>query len=170
MEKWSSSCVMSWVRLKKRLRFSWIYVRSAGMFDPKTRDFYLEIAIKLAKHGWLALSFLTVNDEPVASMYCIEYNRKMYYLLGGFDPEFSHYSVGNLLASKVMEHCIEKGILEFDFGKGCQLSKLRYPVSVRRNWNILFKNRKPLAGLYNWGIKRAKQTRMDVVMNKFLSI
>jgi CelD/BcsL family acetyltransferase involved in cellulose biosynthesis len=140
-----------------------------GEFDDQTLyDFYLEISRKLANRGWLALSFLTVDDEPVASMYCIEYNRKMYYLFGGFDPEYATYSIGNLLAARTLEHCIEQGIIEFDFGKGCQLSKLRYDVLAKRNLNIRFKNNTSLAALYSWGIKRAQQTRMDTVMSRFL--
>ena len=145
--------------------------RPENIWDKKLHGFFLELSKKLAEHNRLALNFLIVNNKPVASLYCIEHEHKIHYLFGGFDPEYSQYSTGNLLMQKAMENYIQKGILEFSFGKGknYDLSKYRYPMSMRRTWDIRFKNRTASASLYNFGIRTAKQTRIDPrELNRFL--
>ena len=67
-----------------------------------------------ANNGWLALNFLTVDDEPIATQYCFEYKQKMYFALSGFDPNYSHYGVGNLILMKIIEKCVERKIEEYD--------------------------------------------------------
>ena len=128
-----------------------------------TRDFFIDLSRKLANNGWLALYFLTANDEPIAGLYCVEYDHTMYEILSGFDPDFSRYSVGNLLHAKVIEKCIEKKIEEFDFMKGDESYKLKYTKMMRRNWNIRFANKKFTTNLYNWGIKTAKRTKLSKI-------
>ena len=140
-----------------------------GVFNTKKhRDFGLDVAKRFAKNGWLALYFLTANDKPVAVQYCLEYKQKMYYGLGGYDPDYSQYSVGNLILAKVIEKCIEKKIKEYDFLKGGEPYKFRWTAKYRRNLNIRFVNRRFTSNLYQWGIRTAKQMKMDRILGEFL--
>jgi CelD/BcsL family acetyltransferase involved in cellulose biosynthesis len=62
--------------------------------------------------------------------------------LCGFDPNYSKYSVGNLLLWKVLEECVEKGISEYDFMQGNESYKFNWTDKQRQNMNVRFVNKK----------------------------
>src|ERR1035437_2455887 len=91
----------------------------AGLFaESANRSFHLDVANAFAEKGWLSLFFLTFNDEPVSSFYCFEYNKKLYFYLSGFDPEYAYYRPGHLTFKYIIKYGIEKGLNEFDFLRG----------------------------------------------------
>jgi len=96
------------------------------------RDFHLDVAKSFAENGWLNLSFLTINDEPIASLYSFEYGQKLYQYLTAFDPEYSTYGPGNLLISYLIQDCIRNGIREFDFMRGAESYKYAWNAVNRR--------------------------------------
>jgi len=100
------------------------------------REFQLELAERLAERGWFALSFLTADDKPVAADLSFDYQGKRYGYQSGFDPAFSDYAVGTLLRLRGVETCIAKGLSEFDFTRGGEPYKLRWPTQVRNNFQI----------------------------------
>lgn len=146
----------------------WELKKKPGVFSTqKVRDFYLEIAKVFANKGWLALYFLMVNEEPVATQLCFEYKQKMLYGLGGFDPEFSKYSVGHIITAKMIEKCIEKKIREYDFMKGDEPYKFDWTKEYRRNVYIKFVNVGLKSKLYHFGIKVAKKTKIDKFLENY---
>ena len=141
-----------------------------GVFNTQeVRDFYIDVAKLFADNGWLALYFLTTNDEPIATQYCFEYKQKMYYALGGFNPDYSQYSLGNLILAKVIEKCVEKKIKEYDLLKGGEPYKFDWTAKYRRNLGIRFVNKKFTSNLYHWGIKTLKQVKIEKILGKFLN-
>ena len=136
--------------------------------SQKIRDFSLDVSKVFANNEWLALYFLTVNEEPIASQYCLEYKQKMHYGLGGFDPDYSKYSVGNLITAKVIEKCIERKIKEYDFLKGDEPYKFDWTRTYRRNLNVRIVNRKVTSNLFHRTIRTVKQTKVDKILGKFL--
>jgi len=145
----------------------WKSKHMQGVFNTQeVRDFYKDVAKLFANNGWLGLCFLTVNDEPIAGLYCFEYSQKIYGALSGFDPEYSQYSVGNLLLAKVIENCIERRIKEFDFMKGGELYKFGYSTKYRRNLEIRFVNKRITSNLYSLGIRTLKKTKMDKILRR----
>jgi CelD/BcsL family acetyltransferase involved in cellulose biosynthesis len=148
----------------------WKRKNMPGVFNTEeVRDFYLDVAKLFADNGWLALYFLTANDEPIATQYCFEYKQKMYYALGGFDPGYSQYSVGNLAFTKVVEKCIERKIEEYDLLKGGESYKFRFTAKYRTNLGIRFVNKGFASNFYHWGTRMVKQTKMDKLFGKFLN-
>jgi len=101
--------------------------------DPKFRNFLLDISQLFAKKDWLNLSFLTVNDEPISSVLCFEYNETLYGYHGGFDPNYSKFSVGNLLIMFLIKDAIRRGLTKFDFLKGAETYKYTWNALVRNN-------------------------------------
>ena len=147
----------------------WKPKHMSGVFNTQeVRNFYIDVAKLFADNGWLALYFLTANDEPIATQYCFEYKQKMYYALGGFDPDYSQYSVGNLTLVKVIEKCIEKKIEEYDLLKGGEPYKFDWTEKYRRNLGIRFVNKRFTSNLYHWGIRTVKQTKMDKLLGRIL--
>lgn len=132
-------------------------------------NFYTDVARQFADNGWLALYFLTLNDEPIAAQYSFEYGHKMYYALGGFDPYYSNYSVGNLLCLKMIEKCIERGLEEYDLLKGNEAYKFNWTTKYRTNVGIRFVNQKIASNIYYWGIRTLKRTRISKILQGFLA-
>jgi CelD/BcsL family acetyltransferase involved in cellulose biosynthesis len=140
-----------------------------GVFaSQKDRESTLSLARLFAEKGWLALYFLTVDDKPVAAQYCLQYNRRMYYWLGGFDPTYSPYSVGSLITLKVIEQCIINEIIEYDFMKGDEQYKFNWSTDFRRNMNIKFVNNKLTSKLINFGVASTKKLKIDDKLGKFM--
>ncbi|MCW3975777.1 MAG: GNAT family N-acetyltransferase [Candidatus Bathyarchaeota archaeon] len=102
------------------------------------RDFYLDIARNFAKKGWLGLYFLTANDEPIAGILSFEYRQKIYTYLPGLDPEYSPYSIGNLMHMYLIERCIQKGLKEYDLMRGDVQHKNKFGTINRKNFDLCF--------------------------------
>jgi len=105
-----------------------------GAFSIKeNRDFQISLAETFNAKGWLALYFLTVDDEPTSVAYTFDYNLRKYGCLTGFDPEFKQFGVGNLLKMHIIEECFRKGFREYDFGRGSESYKAEWATGVRKN-------------------------------------
>jgi len=105
-----------------------------GVFAIKeNRDFQIRLAETFNEKGWLALYFLTVDDEPISVAYTFDYNLKKYGCLTGFDPEFKQFGVGNLLKMHIINECFRKGFREYDFGRGSESYKTEWATGVRKN-------------------------------------
>jgi CelD/BcsL family acetyltransferase involved in cellulose biosynthesis len=153
--------------LFKLNRKRWKSKHLPGTFKTKEIcDFYIDVAKIFANRGWLALYFLTVNDEPVAGLYGFEYHRKMLAAVTGFNPSYSRYSIGNLLFLKVIEECIKRKLIEFDFMKGNEPYKFGWTAKYRRNVSVKFVNNNPASNFYNWGIKTLKRLKIDKIVGK----
>jgi CelD/BcsL family acetyltransferase involved in cellulose biosynthesis len=142
----------------------WIGKGRAGNFAGReNREIRLSEARLLAEKNWLALYFLTVNDKPIAAQHCLRYNQKMHYVLGGFDPAFSSYSVGNLIIMKVLERCIENKIKEYDFMKGAESYKFSWSKEYRRNLDTRFVSNKLASRLTDLGINAIKRVNLKIL-------
>ena len=139
----------------------WTSKNMHGTFSTqRIRDFYVDMAEAFADKGWLALFFLTVDDKPVAGLYCFEYNQKMLEVVSGFDPDYEKYSVGNLLHSLVIKKCIDKKLVEYDFLKGNELYKSSWTAKYRRNFRITLVNKRFTSSFYHLGINTAKKLKI----------
>ncbi|HUK49931.1 MAG TPA: GNAT family N-acetyltransferase [Terriglobales bacterium] len=112
--------------------------KSDSFASGMMKTFQIELAERFAKKGWLALSFLTADDRSVAADYSFDYHERRYGYQSGFDPDFGSYAVGTLLRMHNVESCIAKGLKEYDFTRGGEAYKLRWPIQVRRNLQIRF--------------------------------
>ena len=98
--------------------------------DPNFCSFSFDIAKCFSEKGWLGLYSLELSGKPVASLFGFKYNSKYYAYVTGRDPIYNSYGVGSLLFLKVMDLCIQDGIVEFDFMGGTDEYKKQWnPVS-----------------------------------------
>ena len=130
----------------------WTQEGESGAFkdNPRFRDFHFEIAKTFSDKGWLGLYFLFANHEPVSAQYTFEYGDKIYYYLGGFDPRFSSYSVGNITIMFLLERGIQKGFKEYDMMRGYEFYKGLWTKNYRKNIEIRLIRRNLLCEIYNW--------------------
>jgi len=122
-----------------------------GAFKDATfRDFHLEVAKIFASKGWLGLYFLMMDGKPVSAQYNFEYGRKIYYYLGGFDPSYAEYSVGNLTINFVLERGIKDGFVEYDMLRGDELYKRLWTSNYRRNFEFRLVPENLHSRFYSW--------------------
>jgi CelD/BcsL family acetyltransferase involved in cellulose biosynthesis len=124
--------------------------QSGSFADKAFRDFHMDLAEIFDQKDWLALYFLTVNDEPVAAAYSFDYNLKKYGHLTGFDPDFSHFGVGNLLKMHVIGECIRKGLKEYNLARGAGFGKEYWSTGVRKNFDAKMYNENWRGQLYSY--------------------
>jgi CelD/BcsL family acetyltransferase involved in cellulose biosynthesis len=127
-----------------------------GLFDESAnRTFHLDVANAFAEKDWLALFFLTFNDEPVSCIYGYEYNKKLYFYLSGLNPEYAKYRPGHLAIKNLIRYGMEKGLKEFDFLRGNEPYKTLWGTKIRRNLEFRIPKRTFRAKLYNWTVNNS---------------
>jgi len=73
-----------------------------------------------------------------------------------------------LLIMKIMERSIERGLEECDFMKGDEQYKSDWTTESKANLKIKLVNKKFGSNLCNWGIRIAKETKMEKFLGRFL--
>ena len=112
----------------------WKSKGEAGVFATEVnRDFHISLAETFNEKGWLSLYFLTIDDVPISAAYTFDYDMKKYGCLTGFDPDFRHFGIGNLLKMHVIEECFRKQFREYDLGRGSEPYKTEWATGVRKN-------------------------------------
>ncbi len=136
------SCLETLFRLHQK---RWQSRGEKGSFSvAERRQFYYDMAAALARRGGLELWVMALNGEPVAAQIGLRYRDTVHSLQEGFDPVYASDSVGYVLRSHVLRHCIETGVRQYDFLAGDQDSKQRWGTEAGHYTNFHFA---PAAGL-----------------------
>lgn len=108
--------------------------------DENTRNFHTAVAKDFAKNGWLSLLFLTTDHKPVAANYGFDYGGRRYSYQSGFVPEFAmpyRIGIGTWMHYFAILDSIEKGLKEFDFMRGAESYKTRWPgFKTEHNYEV----------------------------------
>lgn len=110
---------------------------SGVLVDAKMRELHQDVANLFLEKGWLNLSFLVVDGKAASAVYSFEYNRKFYYGIPSFNPDYSKYGVGHLHIMFLIQEAIKNGLNEFDFLIGAEEYKYRWHVLNRGNVQII---------------------------------
>ena len=97
-----------------------------GAFPSNLRRFHLEWAARAQKNGWLELSVLNVEGEPIGALYAMSLNGSTYYYQAGMDPSKNSISPGTLLVASAIRRATERGDRHFDFLRGDEAYKRRW--------------------------------------------
>lgn len=97
----------------------------AAFMTSRMASFFSTLATALANEGMLRLFFLDVNEQPVASVFCFDYQGTRHLYNNGYDIAFQGISAG--LMSKVLsiQAAIEEGLRLYSFLKGSEAYKYR---------------------------------------------
>jgi len=148
----------------------WKQKNTVGIYDKqmgkKFVDFHIDISKIFAKKGWLGLYFLTANGVPISAQFTFEYRKKMYYYLAGFDPDYSSYSVGNIITKFLLEECQRKGLKEYDMLRGNEPYKYRWATNIRENLAIRLVKMDFFSNLCDW-ITSNKTLRDNILPGLF---
>lgn len=97
------------------------------MSEPAMQEFFHEMAQFALAQAWLELSFLLVDGEKAATMFCFAYNNQTLVYNSGYDPQrFGSLSPGIVLLGYHIRDSIAKGRAAFDFLRGDEVYKHRF--------------------------------------------
>lgn len=105
--------------------------------DSSLRGFHLEFATAALERGWLRLSVMEVDGEPIAALFGWLIGERWSYYQAGFDPSWSRHSPGFLLLGETIREAIEEGASEYDMLLGEEAFKRRFASSSRRVHSVL---------------------------------
>ncbi len=113
-------------------------VLGVGAFVGPSAAFHREWAPIAAKNGWLWLSILKYEGNPIGAIYAMAVGATVYYYQAGFDPAMGSVSPGTLLVAATIRRSIEEGKAHFDFMRGDEPYKRRWkPQHILRNLRFL---------------------------------
>ncbi|HSI72675.1 MAG TPA: GNAT family N-acetyltransferase [Fimbriimonas sp.] len=100
--------------------------------------FHREWAQRANENGWLWLSVLNLDGQPIGAIYGMTLGTSVYYYQAGFDPTKGSVSPGTLLVATTIKRAIAEGKKHFDFMRGDEPYKRRWkPQHVLRNLRFL---------------------------------
>ncbi len=100
--------------------------KAAFLQNQQHVAFFRAITPKLAERGWLQLAFLTVEGEPAAAYFSVDYNNHIGLYNSGLKPDaYSHLSPGIVLLAYIIRYAIEQKRTVFDFLRGNEDYKYR---------------------------------------------
>ncbi|HEV8201680.1 MAG TPA: GNAT family N-acetyltransferase [Candidatus Polarisedimenticolia bacterium] len=88
-------------------------------FDRPARvAFHDRFSALALEQGWLRLFLLSLDGQPVASLYGLRYREVFSFYQSGFDPSRARLSVGLVTMGWSIRQAIDEGASEFDFLHG----------------------------------------------------
>ena len=127
-----------WVEALFRLHSACWQIRGCPgiVADSRMEAFYRDALQLFRKRGWIRLQGVRLNGQLQAVDCSFAYKGKVYYYMGGFEPQFSKYSLGTLLTSFVVRRAIEEGFHEFDFLRGNESYKDHWTAKRRLSYRL----------------------------------
>ncbi|HEX4142909.1 MAG TPA: GNAT family N-acetyltransferase [Pirellulales bacterium] len=93
--------------------------------------FHRELATRFLESGKLRLSWLELDDVPIAIEYSFTGGDTVYYYQGGFDPGVSQLGPGWLMSALSLRAAIAEGYRYFDFLRGDEPYKASWNATPR---------------------------------------
>ena len=109
---------------------------SGVLADERVRAFHCSCAPALLQTGLLHLARLRLENQTIAVIYSLLFQRTAYCYLQGFDPNFSWLSPGTQLMFSVMNDALAREMREFDFLRGREAYKQHWRAEVKPTFRI----------------------------------
>jgi CelD/BcsL family acetyltransferase involved in cellulose biosynthesis len=98
-----------------------------AFMDERMQGFFRDIARFALEKGWLRLSVLSFNGQPVASYLCFDYAGDRLIYNSGFDlTAYADLGPGIVLVGYMIEDAIQHGLKRFDFLQGNERYKYEF--------------------------------------------
>ncbi len=109
-----------------------------GAFLGRAHSFHHQWAARALERGWLRVSILEHEGQPIGAIYAMTLHGVCYYYQAGFDPAASTLSPGTLLVAQTIRSAINEGVHTFDFCRGDEPYKRRWkPQHVYTNVRLV---------------------------------
>jgi CelD/BcsL family acetyltransferase involved in cellulose biosynthesis len=153
----------------------WRLKNQSGVFTgPGKRRFYDLMSRAFLERGWLFLYTLAVEGRWVAHQFCFAWNRRVYLLQEGFDPDWGEAGVGNVLRAHTIQDFIQRGFLVYDFLAGVTPHKLSWGATPTRSLRLTVGSRRLKNHVYfllprvRAGLQRAAEKHLPSALVKGL--
>jgi CelD/BcsL family acetyltransferase involved in cellulose biosynthesis len=90
----------------------------AEFMTPQMESFFRNLVINLASEGLIEMIFLKLGGKRTACVLCFRAGDETLLYNSGYDPTYSHFSVGLLSKALALQRAIERGQKKFDFLRG----------------------------------------------------
>jgi CelD/BcsL family acetyltransferase involved in cellulose biosynthesis len=115
----------------------WRTLGTEGLLnDESVKSFHEEVATGFLCRGMLRLYGLRLDGALRAALYCFARGGRVYYYLGGFDPDLASYSPGSLLIQHAWKDAKSRGDSEFDFLRGDEPYKRSWGAQNRWTYRL----------------------------------
>ncbi len=121
--------------------------KPGAYLSPKFRKFHTDLAVALAKRGWLRLYIMEIDKKPVAALYGFQFGDTFYYYLGGFEPDWGSLSVSTVLIARAIEDSIKDGLRNFNFLRGNEPYKQKWLAQESFNQRLIISRPGKKSGL-----------------------
>jgi CelD/BcsL family acetyltransferase involved in cellulose biosynthesis len=110
-----------------------------GAFMGREQRFHHDWGRQAIRKGWLWLSILKLDGEPIGAIYAMRFGDSCYYYQAGFDPSKGSISPGTLLVAATIKRAIDEGLEHFDFLRGDEPYKRRWkPQHELKNYRLIY--------------------------------
>jgi CelD/BcsL family acetyltransferase involved in cellulose biosynthesis len=107
--------------------------------DSAVHDFYRRLADRAAEAGWLRLMFLTVGGRRIAASYGSVFDRRLFLVKTGYDPDVASCAPFKLLMFFAIQSAYAEGLREVDFLGEAEPWKLEWTSTTRaHDWLYVF--------------------------------
>jgi CelD/BcsL family acetyltransferase involved in cellulose biosynthesis len=90
----------------------------AAFMTPQMESFFRSLVVNLASEGLIEMIFLKLGGKRTACVLCFRAGSESLLYNSGYDPAYSHFSVGLLSKALALQRAIEQGKTRFDFLRG----------------------------------------------------
>ncbi len=90
----------------------------AEFMTPQMESFFRKVVASLASEGLIEIIFLKLGGKRAACVLCFRARDESLLWNSGYDPAYSHFSVGLLSKALALQRAIEQGKTRFDFLRG----------------------------------------------------
>ncbi|NPV75863.1 MAG: GNAT family N-acetyltransferase [Anaerolineae bacterium] len=110
----------------------------------KQREFHYQLLEKMREPGYMDISFLDLDEMPIAFRYGFTFHGCYEDWRLGFDSRYSDYSPGTLLLYYLMRDNFQRGLSGIDLLRGLEEYKRRWIVQERNYLHLYILHRKDL--------------------------
>ena len=101
-----------------------------GVLDQPTMRRFLEVFSQTADaRGWLRVYHIAIDERMIAVLLAVHWHGTASYFQSGWDPAFAKWNVAELLVVHAIREAAHEGCHTFDFLRGGEPYKLRFPVT-----------------------------------------
>lgn len=112
----------------------------ADFWNDKRKKFFFEMTSRMAKKNFLRLSFLKLDNYPIASTLSFIFNRKIYLYNSGYDTNTPEFSSGLVLLAYNINQAIDEKITHFDMLRGNESYKYDFGSQDTIIWSVIVPN------------------------------
>lgn len=106
------------------------------------RDFHRHLGRAMQEAGWIDMSFLLLDGNPIAYQYGFVYRQRASIWRTGFDHSYRIYAPGKLLLLEYLQDSYQRGILDIDWLRGDHNYKLEWLAEPRTFYHPVIVQRK----------------------------